>query len=255
MKKLLKLTFSFLVLFFLAFYLYLYLHHATPILMYHSFDKKRVEDYAAVSLEKFYRQMEFIKKSKYNVASLSYYCKLLKDKKPIPRNLIVITIDDGYKDNLPAFKILKQFNFPATVFLITNEIGNPGFLSKEEIISSLKNDEIGIGSHTNTHPDLSKLSDKELKEELTGSKSALGKMFNQNIETLAYPGGAFNEKVLKDADDSGYLCACATNRGFSRSLNRFALRRIKVTDNDNDFTLWAKLSGYYNIFKKIKKPY
>jgi peptidoglycan/xylan/chitin deacetylase (PgdA/CDA1 family) len=255
MKKILKILFSFIVLIFLSFYIYLYLHHTTPVLMYHSFDKERVKNYAAVSLEKFYRHLEFIKKNKYKVISLPDYCELLKNHKPIPRNLIVITIDDGYKDNLPAFKALNQFDYPATVFIITKDIGSPGFLSKEDIVSSLENSKINIGSHTNTHPDLSKLSSKELKEEIAGSKSLLEKMFNQKIETLAYPSGAFNEKTLSVAEESGYFCACATNRGFSRELNRFALRRIKVTDRDSDFTLWAKLSGYYNVFKKVKKPY
>ncbi|MFA6281152.1 MAG: polysaccharide deacetylase family protein [Candidatus Omnitrophota bacterium] len=255
MRKIIKIISGLLILIFLGFYSYLYTHQATPILMYHSFDKTRINNYAAVSIKKFYHQMEFIKDRKYNAVSLSDYCKLLKENKPIPRNLVVITIDDGYKDNLPAFKILKQFDFPATVFLITKNIGTLGYLSKEEIILALDNSKISIGSHTNTHSELSKIPEESIKDELAGSKSALEKIFNQQVETLAYPSGAFNENVLAITRESGYLCACATNRGFSKETDRFALRRIKITDKDNDFTLWAKLSGYYNVFKKVKKPY
>ena len=255
MKKIIKIIVCLLILFSLGFYIYLYTHQATPILMYHSFDKARINNYAAVSIEKFYHQMEFIKNRKYNVIKLSDYCKLLRDKKPIPRNLVTITIDDGYKDNLPAFKILKQFDLPATVFLTTKNIGELEFLSKEEIISALDDNKINIGSHTNTHSDLSKITKESLKEELANSKTTLEKLLNTKVEILAYPGGAFNEEALAKTKESGYVCACATNRGFSQDINRFALRRIKVTDRDNDFTLWAKLSGYYNIFKKVKKPY
>ncbi|MFA5270890.1 MAG: polysaccharide deacetylase family protein [Candidatus Omnitrophota bacterium] len=255
MKKIIKITIWSLVLSFLGFYLYLYAHYTTPILMYHSFDKARTKDYAAVSLEKFRHQAEFIKNGKYTAISLPDYCKLLRDKKPIPRNLVVITIDDGYNDNLPAFEILKQFDFPSTVFLVTKDIGKPGFLSSKNIISSIADNKINIGSHTNTHPDLSKITKEKIKEELTGSKNRLEKILNTQVEVFAYPGGAFNKQALAGVEESGYVCACTTNRGFSRSLNRFALRRIKITDKDNDFTLWAKLSGYYNIFKKVKKPY
>jgi len=38
-------------------------------------------------------------------------------------------------------------------------------------------------------------------------------------------------------------------------LDRFSLRRIKITDRDLGFRLWIKLTGFYNIFKKLKKPY
>lgn len=255
MKKIIKIIASLSVLFFLGFYSYLYTHQSTPILMYHSFDRTRINNYAAVSIEKFYHQMEFIKNGKYTVINLSDYCKLLRDNKPVPRNLVTITIDDGYKDNLPAFKILKQFDFSATVFLTTKNIGEPGFLSQEEIISALDSNTINIGSHTNTHPDLSKITKESIKKELADSKSRLEKMLNTKVEIFAYPGGAFNEEALSEVKEAGYVCACATNRGFSQDINRFALRRIKVTDKDNDFTLWAKLSGYYNVFKKPKKPY
>lgn len=239
----------------LSSYAYLYLNYTTPILMYHSFDASRTKDFAAVSLESFYKQMKFIKKKGYGVISLNDYCGLLKDGKPLPRNSVVITIDDGYKDNLEAVKILKEFDFPATLFIIADRIGNPGFLSEGDIRSILNEAKITIGSHTLTHPDLPKLSDAELKNELSGSKRILERQFKTKIATIAYPGGAYDERTLKEAEGNGYLCACTTNRGFSKKLNRFSLRRIKVTDRDTDFTLGSKLSGFYNVFKKSKKPH
>jgi peptidoglycan/xylan/chitin deacetylase (PgdA/CDA1 family) len=102
---------------------------------------------------------------------------------------------------------------------------------------------------------LDKLSDAQLKEEIDVSKKRLEALFSVKIETFAFPTGAFDKRTLKELSEAGYLCACTTNRGFSRKLEPLALRRIKVTNNDNDFTLWAKLSGFYNVFKKPKKPY
>jgi peptidoglycan/xylan/chitin deacetylase (PgdA/CDA1 family) len=223
--------------------------------MYHSFDSSRTEDYAAVSNANFYKQLEFIKTKGYKVISLNDYCRLLKDKKHIPRNSVVITIDDGYKDNLEAVKILKAFDFPATLFVTVNRIGKPEFLSEADIRLILKETKINIGSHTLTHPDLPEVSNEELKKELSGSKYALARQFKTQIETLAYPGGAYDLKILKETEGSGYLCACTTNRGFSKKLNMFSLRRIKATDRDTEFSLWAKLSGFYNVFKKPKKPH
>lgn len=239
----------------LLFYSYLYNNYTTPILMYHSFDKTRIKNFVSVSPENFYRQMQFIKKGNYKVIKLSDYCQLLKENKPVPRNLVAITIDDGYKDNLAAFKTLEQLNYQATLFLVVDSIGKPGYLSRDEIASYVARGNLNIGSHTDTHPDLSKTSEAETENELSNSRARLQKMFNVNVDTLAYPGGVFNKKAMALADETGYLCVCATNRGFTKKLDRFALRRIKITDKDNNFTLWVKLSGFYNVFKKVKKPY
>jgi peptidoglycan/xylan/chitin deacetylase (PgdA/CDA1 family) len=239
----------------LTLYAYIYINYTTPILMYHSFDQSRLKDFAVVSSANFYKQMKFIKEKGYKVIPLSDYCRLLKYKKPIPRNLVVLTIDDGYKDNLEALKILKEFDFPATLFLTVNRIGKPGFLSEGDIRSNLNGTKITIGSHTLTHPDLPKISDAELKKEISGSKNILEQKLKTKIDTIAYPGGAYDKRALKEVENSGYLCACATNRGFSKKLNRFYLRRIKATDRDTEFSLWSKLSGFYNVFKKVKKPY
>ena len=86
-------------------------------------------------------------------------------------------------------------------------------------------------------------------------KKNLEELFLKDIKTISYPVGGFDKRVLKEVENSDYLCGCTTNRGFSKKLDRFALRRIKITNRDLGLRLWAKLSGFYNIFKKVKKPY
>lgn len=223
--------------------------------MYHSLDAKRVKTYAAVAPETFYQQMKFIKDKGYQVIALDEYCQLLKDGKSIPRNSLVITFDDGYKDNLAAVEILKKFNYPVTFFIIVGKIGKEGYLSKDDIASFLRNENIKIGSHTLNEAYLPDFSGRELKEEILGSKKGLEELFGQEIKTISYTIGGFTKEVLDEVEKAGYLCGCTTNRGFSKKLNRFALRRIKITNRDLGIRLWVKLSGFYNIFKKPKKPY
>lgn len=236
-------------------WLYLFVHHTTPILMYHSLDAGRVSNYAAVTPRTFFTQMEFIKKNGYRVIALEEYCRLLKDKQSVPRKSVVITFDDGYKDNLMALQILKEFDFPATIFIIADRVGTDNHLTQENIDWFLKNTKVTIGSHTITHPDFAGVNERQLKNEISDSKKALEALFSREITAISYPTGVFTENVLKEVENSGYLCACATNRGFSKTLDRFALRRIKVTNRDTGFYLWAKLSGFYNVFRKPKKPY
>ena len=43
---------------------------------------------------------------------------------PPPRNAVILTFDDGYRDNfLNAYPLLREFHFPAIIFLITSMIG------------------------------------------------------------------------------------------------------------------------------------
>jgi peptidoglycan/xylan/chitin deacetylase (PgdA/CDA1 family) len=59
----------------------------------------------------------------YNPISMSYAEQILSgDAKPI-KNAVVVSFDDGYKDNLSnALPILKKYNIPATIFLTSGLI-------------------------------------------------------------------------------------------------------------------------------------
>ncbi|WP_435254329.1 polysaccharide deacetylase family protein [Tenacibaculum sp. A30] len=90
----------------------------------------------------FERQIKYLKK-KYNVISLDeFYYKLLDNKK-FKGNELVITFDDGYRNNLTvAAPILKANNFPFTVFicpdLIENSLRVPTFYVRSSILYSEK---------------------------------------------------------------------------------------------------------------------
>lgn len=259
MKKIIK-NFIKLALIILAagfgyFYFYSHATYTPPILMYHSLDEKKVKNYAAIKPHIFYKQLKFMKAKNYKVIPLAEYCRMLKENRPIPKNIAVITFDDGYRDNLKGVEILKKFGYPATIFVIVNQIGSPGYLTKDDIRWLLKNRDIAIGSHTLTHAYLPDLNSTILRREIFESKESLEELFGQPVETISYPVGGFNEQTLKEVKDAGYLCGCTTNRGFSENIDRFALRRIKITNSDRRISLWVKLSGFYNSLKKPKKPY
>ena len=76
----------------------------------------------------------------------------------------------------------------------------------------------------------------------------------RQVNIFAYPTGGYTKEAQDLLRKSGYLMAFTTNRGFDKSRSNndiFALRRIKVTNKDNWFKLWVKLSGIYNLFQKF----
>jgi peptidoglycan/xylan/chitin deacetylase (PgdA/CDA1 family) len=241
---------------FLGFYFYLQANYYPPILMYHHIDENMAQKSSiAVSPVIFAKQMDFIKRHNYRVVSLEELCRMIRRGDKLSHNLLVITSDDGYKNNLTAVEVLKKYNFPATIFIIINYIDKEGYLNKQDLDWISRESPINLGSHTLNHYNLGQLSVREQTEEILGSRLKAKQQFGLELKTLCYPFGAFNRETLNIAKESGYVCACATRCGFSREMNLYALRRIKITDHDLGIRLWGKLSGFYNLFRRLKQPF
>jgi len=242
-----------------AFYfLWLSPRYAVPILMYHRFGYN--ESTLFVHPETFEQQMEYLEDRNYNVISLDELVEGIKSGRKFAHNSVVITIDDGYKDNYTyAYPVLKKYGFPATIFLISNRIGNDrDFMSWDEV-REMSRYNIFFGGHTKSHTYLPSVEEKgALQDEIKGCKEFIEDKIGLTIDYFCYPTGGFTKHIKKIVKQAGYKGACTTNRGFAK-LNRdvYELKRIKVTNSDTNkpFSFWAKLSGYYNLFRSRKRGY
>jgi peptidoglycan/xylan/chitin deacetylase (PgdA/CDA1 family) len=224
-----------------------------PIFMYHALGDAGVGGCTAVRLDVFERQMRFICDAGYNALPLETYAACLRDGRPVPRRSVVITFDDGFADNLPGFEILSRLKLPASVFVPVDSIGRPGYLTQSDLQRGLKMG-IRIGSHTITHAYLPDLCLEEQEREIVQSRHVLREMFGVPVETFAYPVSGFDRRIMAMVREAGYICAVATNRGYDRGRDIFALRRIKMTDRDLGARLRLKLSGFYTALHRPKKP-
>lgn len=234
--------------------------YVVPILMYHSVNPNaRPENRLTVSVNSFERQMRFLKDRRYNVVPLESLIDLIKDKKRIPKNTVVITLDDGYRDSyIYAFPILKKYNLPATVFVIIDEIGRAqgDRLSWDEIKIMQGSGLITIGSHAlGPEPLINIKSEQELKRQIFDSKRTLEERLAQPINAFSYPEGRFNDKIKQLVIDAGYKIAVATNPG-KRFSNKdiFALKRLRVSSTaDSLFVFWIQASGFYNFIREHRR--
>lgn len=94
-----------------------------PILMYHRFSDG--EEYGKTSRKTFETHLKYLAKN-YKIISLSEAVDHLNHPDDLPNRTAVLTIDDGYRDFFDvAFPVLKEFNLPATLYVVT------GFLDKK----------------------------------------------------------------------------------------------------------------------------
>ncbi len=93
----------------------------------------------------------------WEVLSLEKLAQYIHHGKSLPEKALVITLDDGYKDNyLHAYPILKKYHAPATIFLTTGHIGTGklfwwdkvGYAIQHSTASQLNLDELGRYSLT-----------------------------------------------------------------------------------------------------------
>ncbi len=193
------------------------LHADTPritVLLYHGLTEESAADMYERRKDRFRDDMEFIK-SNFDVISLSDVEDIIKNNKPLLRNSVVITFDDGLEsDYAIAAPILEEFGFKATFFVITDRRGEKGFMTWEQVkkMSDKKNAEneylFTIGSHGCSHryPGLEGLSYEQIKHELENSKKEIENHTGRECRYFALPYGigAGNPTIIGLAEELGY---------------------------------------------------
>jgi peptidoglycan/xylan/chitin deacetylase (PgdA/CDA1 family) len=258
--KLKKIIYSLiLVLIFAAvsfYFLYMQPRRVTPIVMYHSVSDNK-ESTLSVTPENFSRQMAFLKKRGYSVISLDSLTRNIKKGKNYLPKTVVITFDDGLKDNFTnAFPVLRKNDMTATIFLVTDYVNNKKeYLNWDQIVLMWKNG-VEFGGHTRSNVYLPSVKDPEvLWNEIAGCKADIEEQTGEKVRYFCYPTGGFTERIKEMVRKAGYEGACTTNRGFDRqNKDVYELNRIKITDSDMNkpFHFRAKLSGYYNLFRSYR---
>ncbi len=213
------------------------------ILAYHSLNHVSRDPYE-VKAEVFEEQIGFLAEERYKVVGLEEAVRIMA-KGIIRDKTVVITFDDGFASLSDfAFPVLKNFDFPATVFLPFNYIGGIDAFSYDkprpdmpvlgwaDIEDSTKYG-IVYGSHTMSHRNLAELDDTELSFELSESKNILKRRLGLDFYALAYPFGMFDERVKQVVRDAGYDCALCFGNILSntKSTDVFEMKREKILNS------------------------
>lgn len=226
--------------------------YEVPILMYHHVSSTYARaPLLNVTPESFKKQMDFIARRHYQVIPLEDIVTAIRQNRPLARKTIAITFDDGAENIYEnAFSILRQYHFPATIFMVSSFIGTKGHLTLAQL-KEMQKYGIDVASHSKTHFYLPEANQKELKREIFGSKTDLENRLGTRVTLFCYPAGGRSFAIMGLVKNAGYMGACVTNKARPISKSTlFEIRRIKMSeDSDNPVVMWSKLSGLYNLYR------
>lgn len=119
------------------------------------------------------------------------------------QKVLYLTFDNGYENGYTGkiLDILKKEKVPAAFFVTGHYLQ-----SAPELTKRMRNEGHIIGNHSWSHPDMTQMSDEQIKQELAKVKEATAKLTGQQkMHYLRPPRGILSERTMKVALDEGYL--------------------------------------------------
>ena len=116
---------------------------------------------------------------------------------------VALLFDDGFRGIYDCRELFYEQHICPKVFLAVSLIGQPGYLTKEEILNLQQHGFI-FESHGWSHADMTQFSDKGLDKELWGARQHLSNLLGKEVTELCLPIGYYSTHVIEKAIESGY---------------------------------------------------
>ncbi len=244
------------------------------VLMYHHFDENDGNT-SSVTMppERFKEQLLALKEAGYTSIRERDLYDFYYNGKELPEKPVLITIDDGYMSNYEfAFPILKELEFYATIYVVTDFRGtqpgaNPHF-SWEVGREMVESGWIDIQSHTaNGHryvqgkkKEAPFLTTKQwdgqqeetdeqyksrIREDLKRSKEVIEAEIGNEVYALTYPYGGVNDQVIEVATDLGFELMYTVRKNLNgKDTSPYELNRINADGSFSGEELLAEIAKY-----------
>jgi len=185
------------------------------VLGYHDLSEKLPETAMRIHTSKFRKQMETIRQLGITVISWDDFVAWKNGTKQIPAKSLLLTFDDGWKSvYTDAWPILREFNYPFTLYLYKNFVDGGGKALTTPMIREMLAGGATLGSHSVSHPYPSAVKkackqgpeayDAFLRLEMGESKRFLESSFAVKVVSYAYPGGYVTPEMHPIAKELGY---------------------------------------------------
>jgi peptidoglycan/xylan/chitin deacetylase (PgdA/CDA1 family) len=193
--------------------------------------------------ERFARQMDIL-------LTLAFPIDIAKTKNDVVQERqVAVTFDDGlqsFKKN--ALPELVKRRIPVVLFIPSRCLGKRLSVYDDETVMNQKDllnlpvDLVTIGSHSQTHTNLTTLDYDEARKEIGESKNDLETLLGREISLFAFPYGEYNEQTLSLARQAGYFRVFSI---FPTGKNDFLCGRVIACPKDWVIEFKLKVLGAY----------
>lgn len=218
-----------------------------PVLCYHE-----IAPTATVPLttpvKDFEQHMAYLKKEGYTPVCLEDARRFMWGAKQLPGKPILITFDDGYAGVYNyALPILKQYNYPASLFLVVGHVGQEKPLRHITWEQCAKLKESGLfefGSHTwdlhcfirerlnegGVYPD-------QVVKDLRKSRQVIKEKLGVDAIAFAWPYGRYDDRCIQLAAKAGFTMQFTIDFGATqRKEGTLRIKRYNMQVDDNPIT-------------------
>lgn len=215
-----------------------------PVLMYHVIDDPpRSAPYPDlyVSRKELAEQVRLLADAGYEAVTLGRVLDAWRGRGSLPRRPVVLSFDDGYRSHLTAaLPILGRHRWPGVLNLDLSNLA-PSWGIPRSGVERLIAAGWEIGAHSLTHADVSALSGAALVREVSGSRTAIARLFGVVPRSFCYPAGRYDTEAVGAVRAAGYEAATTTEHGLADRREPFTLARVRVSRGDGAAGLARKL--------------
>jgi len=183
------------------------------IFVYHRFGDSRYPT-TNTTIEELKKEFAYFKNNGYEVVLLEKLITALKQKKDIPDNWVILTIDDSYKSFYTnGLKVFKEYNYPFSLFIPVEAIEKryPDYTTWKELKEISKYGSLEYHSYGHKH--MTYLSDDEIKEDFEKGLALFEKELQIKPKVFTYPYGEYSPRVQKIAKSYGFDAIINQNMG------------------------------------------
>lgn len=185
----------------------------------------------SVAPDDFRAQMHYLADSGYTPIDFYQLSRAITSREDLPAKPILITLDDGYRDNYEnAFPVLRELGFAATIFLATDflDSGNPNYMSWE-MVAEMAQTGIRFEPHSKSHLNLDGRSRDFLIWEILGSQETVAAHIGYTPRFFCYPGGFYDETTIQILRELGFWGAVTTQGGTWHGFeDRYEWTRVRL---------------------------
>jgi peptidoglycan/xylan/chitin deacetylase (PgdA/CDA1 family) len=207
-----------------------------PILMYHYLstpppDADIYRRDLSVSPELFAAHLDAMQAAGYTAISLYDLLAHLTQGAPLPDKPVILTFDDGYRDNFEhALPLLQERGMAATFFVVTDFIDEqrPAYLTWD-MVRAMHAAGMAIEAHGRNHVTLQGQDEDYLVWQALGTFEAIEREVGVRPRFVSYPAGEYDQRTIDIFRSANYWAGLTTVQGAThRSDDLFRLHRVRV---------------------------